>query len=791
MKRNLVNFTRGSQLLGHFSFMFAAGLKGPLIIAAVVFAWATWWALSAGLSQFESYLVWMRLYAAVYAFMEFDPHKEIAVKTVFGGSIKFPIGLLENFPPVVRAWAHMLGLLKGALLRSAALLGPAFALFYWFAARFGRKSKERKHERGALLAALAELIREVHAHNLAERAKELGQLLGWRWRLCSRTELEQVLPYCPSAIAKVTYPWRLEQSHAMLIGTTGMGKTVALSDMIEEARSKGQRAVIFDLTGTFIEHFYEPGRDVILNPLDARCPQWSVFDECRDEAEFTAVAEALVPHDGGGAEQFWVLAARLLFVEMCLKLSARGQASNDALATELMTADLAAVHRLMRGTIADPLTAPEAARMAESIRAVFNANAKALMLLPRAGPRFSLRQWVEADRPDGSIVFISARYVDMSVCSQLLTVWLDLAMNTLMSLERTRELRLWIFIDEMGALHRLPALEKGLQTARNYGGAIVTGIHAYAKLKEVYGDNMAMTLSSLARTKLILGTADRETATWCSDFIGHTQVRDMEEGYTYGYNNARDAVSLTSRKHIEPLLLPDQLMNLPRLSGYLKFPDGFPAAPVKLRPVTRPRRAEPFIRRASKAAASAENRGPPAPPRPRLPEGTAATGGLPASNDDGAGQRVVPKQGELVLQRADPGSNQGVGADPRTPADELFAGNHHTTAMDNRAPPAQGVQGPIDRRDISPFDSGVTRALPAAAAVRAGANDAQAAAKSETPQSDALPSSSRQPVRQQAGQNGARGSGAQARSLMVEDGLPDPLHPARAVPGLGDVDMDI
>ena len=36
MKRNLVNFTRGSQLLGHFSFMFAAGLKGPLIVACAV-----------------------------------------------------------------------------------------------------------------------------------------------------------------------------------------------------------------------------------------------------------------------------------------------------------------------------------------------------------------------------------------------------------------------------------------------------------------------------------------------------------------------------------------------------------------------------------------------------------------------------------------------------------------------------------------------------------------------------------------------------------------------------------
>ena len=36
MKHNLVNFTRGSQLLGHFGFMFAAGLEGPLIVTLLV-----------------------------------------------------------------------------------------------------------------------------------------------------------------------------------------------------------------------------------------------------------------------------------------------------------------------------------------------------------------------------------------------------------------------------------------------------------------------------------------------------------------------------------------------------------------------------------------------------------------------------------------------------------------------------------------------------------------------------------------------------------------------------------
>ena len=81
MKRNLVNFTRGSQLLGHFSFMFAAGLKGPLIVAALVISWTSWWTISAGLSDHEAYLVWMRIYAAIYGFMEFDPAKLVNLRS--------------------------------------------------------------------------------------------------------------------------------------------------------------------------------------------------------------------------------------------------------------------------------------------------------------------------------------------------------------------------------------------------------------------------------------------------------------------------------------------------------------------------------------------------------------------------------------------------------------------------------------------------------------------------------------------------------------------------------------
>ncbi|AMU90267.1 type IV secretion system DNA-binding domain-containing protein [Sphingopyxis macrogoltabida] len=794
MKRNLVNFTRGSQLLGHFSFMFAAGLKGPLIIAAIGISWTSWWTISAGLSDHETYLVWMRIYAAIYGFMEFDPAKQVALETGFGGTVQIPILMLDAYPPVIRAWDHLLDLLGDALVRSALLLVPAFVLFYWFAARFGSRSKERKHERGAMLVTLPELVDELRGHNQRERARELSNAMGWKWHLCSPKELSAAFPYRPSHLATVVYPWRLEQSHAMLIGTTGMGKTVAMSDMIAEARAKVQRCVVFDLTGAFIEYFYQADRDIILNPLDARCPQWSLFDECRTEGEFWAAAEALVPHDGGGEAQFWVIAARALFVEFCLKLVAEGRGTNAALARELMTADLSRVHAMMRGTIADPLTAPEAARMAESIRAVFNVNAKALKLLPTSGRRFSVRDWIEEGAHDdegtnakrsGSMVFVSARYVDMSVCAQLLTLWLDTAMNTLMTMPRTKDLKCWFFIDELGALHRLPALEKGLQTARNFGGAIVTGIHAYAKLKEVYGENMAMTLASLARTKLILGTADRETATWCSDFIGHRQVRDMEEGYTYGYNNARDAVSLTPRKHIEPLLLPDQLMNLPRLSGFIKFPDGFPAAPVRLKPIDRERIAHVFVGRAKDRQpirkAEGETGGGQTSANPPTNQSE-----HPSSNDDGAGKPVVPKQGNLPLEPAAVAvakqSRQQAAKRAEKDISDGTRKRSGNSGHPRKSSPEERTATPRSSRPL----------LPTNAALGKGdhpdekdpSNGVKEGRRSDLPRANP-PSDKQQAVDRIA----QRQREAEARKLMLEDGVPEQDQPSHEGPDLGDFEL--
>lgn len=203
------------------------------------------------------------------------------------------------------AWAVFIASVKHALLLSLVILAPLFAAFWWIAEYFGERSKRKRHVRGASLATLRELEADIAHHNKRERAREYGKEVGWKWRLAGSTALQDAGLYSPAHLAGVTWPWRREQGHTMLVGTTGTGKTVALTELVDEIRERKERAVIFDLTGAFIESFYEPERDVILNPLDARCPAWSVFNDCTSRAEFHAAAESLVPQDGGGAEQFW------------------------------------------------------------------------------------------------------------------------------------------------------------------------------------------------------------------------------------------------------------------------------------------------------------------------------------------------------------------------------------------------------------------------------------------------------------------------------------------------------
>jgi energy-coupling factor transporter ATP-binding protein EcfA2 len=228
----------------------------------------------------------------------------------------------------------------------------------------------------------------------------------------------------------------MEQSHTMLIGTTGSGKTTELRSLVRQMRERQDSAVIFDLTGAYVEAFYDPH-------VTRSSIRWTVA-ALHGRSSRTAARTASSPPPPPLSSRrwrlvraFWALAARTLFIEMCIRLVERGQTTNLALSENLMTADLKRVHRFLQNTIADPLTAPEAARMAESIRAVFNTNAQVLRFLPDRASRSRSGTGSPAKQP-GSILFITSNYVDLPMNRALLTLWMDIAINRLMTMPRTR-----------------------------------------------------------------------------------------------------------------------------------------------------------------------------------------------------------------------------------------------------------------------------------------------------------------------------------------------------------------
>ncbi|MBN9990735.1 type IV secretion system DNA-binding domain-containing protein, partial [Listeria monocytogenes] len=78
--------------------------------------------------------------------------------------------------------------------------------------------------------------------------------------------------------------------------------------MLDGIRKRKRRAIVYDTAGTFVEKFYRPGIDVLLNPLDARADCWSPWVDVPRDYHYDQIAESTIPDKTG--DPFWAKAAR-------------------------------------------------------------------------------------------------------------------------------------------------------------------------------------------------------------------------------------------------------------------------------------------------------------------------------------------------------------------------------------------------------------------------------------------------------------------------------------------------
>ena len=518
----------------------------------------------------------------VYALCEFmlvlpfDPEKTKTIRDLDGTVEVETISFIAGFGPILDLRDRMVGdAIDGALLGGGSAAGLAAAALFGLRL-FGRRLRRGRRLRGGELAT---------AEELRHRTMPL-----WRTMMLQLRGPDAA----PYTVAGIPWPRKAETLHTIVSGTTGSGKTVLISDLVEQIRSRGERCIVYDKMGSYTETFFDRDRDILLNPLDDRSPRWSPFLEARTDRDFDTMAHALIPKQKDAADPFWITAARQLFSRGAAVLWKGGETRNRVLLDLLLKTELTELAKAMADTETQSIVDPENPKTALSVRAMLTANIGTMDLLPDEGGAFSIREWIEHDG-DGCL-FLTSRGDQHASLRGLISTWLEIAVNSLLSLPHRDDRRIWIILDELPTLHQLPSLESGLSETRQFGGCFVLGVQVFSALRDLYGRHLAETISGLCGTRVVLAAPDKDTSEWSARSLGSVEMESLSEGVSY--DTPQDGVTLSTRRDERPLVLPSEVSRLRNLSGYIKLPGDLPVARIRLAYKSRDRVAERFVPKA-------------------------------------------------------------------------------------------------------------------------------------------------------------------------------------------------
>jgi len=411
MHKHLGDYTRGGQILAHQGRMFAQGVRVSFLIGCLA---ALLWLLFLGyLNRYDLYYYLLREWAIAKLdlFSLFDNHNvELTYynqydhrfhKTYASEFIRARRPLMAEFRVKHILLTKFIG---GSLW---AFLSGVFLSILFFIYR-GKKRHQKHIERG-------------------------GAIVDWQKLRALLKSKKQASDLKIDALPLVK---NQETLHTLLVGSTGTGKTNALHKLLSQIQGKGQKALIVDLNGSFVKAYYNPSRDILLNPFDQRTALWSPWADLKETSHYDSFAKAMIP-GSFSTDTFWDKAASTILSEALLKLK---RESIVELTQILLGSDIKTLEAFFKGTNAASLVSEAGEKTTASILATLATHIKGLTLLEESKdgtPYFSIRNWMHQEDPGW--LFLTAAPDQRETLTSLLSTWLDISLSALMSLEPSHE----------------------------------------------------------------------------------------------------------------------------------------------------------------------------------------------------------------------------------------------------------------------------------------------------------------------------------------------------------------
>ena len=397
--------------------------------------------------------------------------------------------------------------------------------------------------------------------------------------LCGRNALR---------IGPVPIPRRIETRHFAFLGTTGSGKTTALRQMLDGIERRGEAALVYDTSGEFIAHYYNPARgDIILNPFDARCAFWTPFDEISHPADADRIARQLVSETSSQDDDVWLETSRILVANMIRSLWAEKNCSLEALLEALQVKDKEQLKEWLGHTSSARTFANDADRATGSVLFMLAKAANLIQFLKvedEGEDRFAFRDFIaKLDECEGAKpwIFVPRKEDYFEASKPLMACWLECAASAVLGLSPSPDRRIWFVLDELADLPRVENLARLLPEGRKFGAAIVLTFQALGQMRNRYGANIAEAMLACCNTKLFLQTVDQETRKWASETIGQCEVELRVATDTLSIGSEVPRTTIATQRQFRPAVLESELSLTPH-QGYLLLPDGLPVARIGL-----------------------------------------------------------------------------------------------------------------------------------------------------------------------------------------------------------------
>lgn len=114
--------------------------------------------------------------------------------------------------------------------------------------------------------------------------------------------------------------------------------------------------------------------------------------------------------------------------------------------------------------------------------------------------------------------------------------------------------KIWIVMDELPSLGKLPSIAQLLAEGRKYGACVLAGVQSTSQLYHHYGDAESSTLIGLFKTKFAFSSDDPRMGELYSKLCGRKTTISQQKNTSFGANEFRDGVSYNERSEQSPLV---------------------------------------------------------------------------------------------------------------------------------------------------------------------------------------------------------------------------------------------